>query len=55
MKAKAAKAAKAAAEAKSNELEDKLAGMDPEKAAKVRAAMEAKAKRQAEASAKKGE
>lgn len=49
------KAAKAAAEAKSNELEDKLAGMDPEKAAKVRAAMEAKAKRQAEASAKKGE
>lgn len=53
--AKAARAAKAAAEAKSNELEDKLAGMDPEKAAKVRAAMEAKAKRQAEASAKKGE
>lgn len=55
MKAKAAKAAKEAAAAKNNELEAKLAGMDPEKAAKVRAAMEAKAKRQAEASAKKGE
>ena len=29
--------------------------MDPEKAAKVRAAMEAKAKRQAETAAKEGE
>jgi hypothetical protein len=54
----AAKAAKAAKEAKAaggsenatpasdqEDLEAKLAGMDPEKAAKVRAAMEAKAKR----------
>lgn len=32
-----------------DDLEAKLAGMDPEKAAKVRAAMEAKAKKQAEA------
>ena len=36
-----AKAAKAAAEANA-QMEEKLAGMDPEKAAKVRAAMEAK-------------
>mgnify|MGYP000576831815 CR=1 FL=1 len=33
------------------DLEAKLAGMDPEKAAKVRAAMEAKAKREAARSA----
>lgn len=48
---KAAKIAAAKAScAKSSEedLEKKLAGMDPEKAAKVRAAMEAKAKREAE-------
>jgi len=38
------------AESKQAALEDKLAGMDPEKAAKVKAAMEAKAKREAEAS-----
>lgn len=45
----AAKAAKAASSKPSEEdLEEKLAGMDPEKAAKVRAAMEAKAKRDAE-------
>ena len=67
--AKAARAAKAKAEAagtqesssapskpgiSDEEMEKKLAGMDPEKAAKVRAAMEAKAKRaqaQAEAAA----
>lgn len=55
MKAKAAKAAKTAASSSANDLEDKLAGMDPEKAAKVRAAMEAKAKRQAETAAKEGE
>ena len=48
-------AAKAKAEA---ELEEKLAGMDPEKAAKVRAAMQAKAAReakQAEQATKEGE
>ena len=55
--AKAARAAKAAAAkdapekadtaAPQEDLEAKLAGMDPEKAAKVRAAMEAKAKRAA--------
>lgn len=45
----AAKAAKAASSKPSEEdLEEKLAGMDPEKAAKVRAVMEAKAKRDAE-------
>ncbi len=45
----AAKAAKASSVKPSEEdLEKKLAGMDPEKAAKVRAAMEAKAKREAE-------
>lgn len=45
----AAKAAKVASSKPSEEdLEEKLAGMDPEKAAKVRAAMEAKAKRDAE-------
>ena len=45
----AAKAAKASSAKPSEEdLEKKLAGMDPEKAAKVRAAMEAKAKREAE-------
>lgn len=59
-KAEAAKAAKAAGEAASAtdaktdaaaldaEMEAKLAAMPPEKAAKVRAAMEAKAKKQAE-------
>ena len=52
MKAKAAKAAKSAAASSNNDLEDKLSGMDPRKAAKVRAAMEAKAKRQAETEAK---
>lgn len=51
----AAKAAKTAASSSANDFEDKLAGMDPEKAAKVRAAMEAKAKRQAETAAKEGE
>lgn len=50
--AKAAKAAKDAGaapaeEAPKEDMEAKLAGMDPEKAAKVRAAMEAKAKREA--------
>ena len=48
--AKAAKAAKTAQTDKpagNNDIEAKLAGMDPEKAAKVRAAMEAKAKRDA--------
>ena len=59
-KAEAAKTAKAAGEAASDEkakadagaldaeMEAKLAAMPPEKAAKVRAAMEAKAKKQAE-------
>lgn len=43
----AAKARKAAADgAAENDIEAKLAGMDPEKAAKVRAAMEAKAARE---------
>lgn len=51
--AAAAPADKAAADAA---LKEKLAGMDPEKAAKVRAAMEAKAKREAAQSAgKEGE
>lgn len=58
MAAKAAKAAKEKAAAapgegdaaaKQAELEAKLAGMDPEKAAKVRAALEAKAKKEAAA------
>ncbi len=53
--AKAAKAAKAKKDASAQpvsdeELEKKLAGMDPEKAAKVRAAMKAKAAKEAEAS-----
>ena len=43
-----AKAKKEAA-AKDAELEERLKAMDPEKAAKVRAAMEAKAKRAASA------
>ncbi len=43
---KGADAAQSSGDAK-DELEAKLAGMDPEKAAKVRAAMEAKAKRDA--------
>lgn len=48
--AKAAKAAAAAGESAPTEsVEDKLAGLDPEKAAKVRAAMEAKAKKEAAA------
>lgn len=51
--ADAAPADKAAADAA---LEEKLAGMDPEKAAKLRAAMEAKAKREAAQTAgKEGE
>lgn len=47
----AAKAAKAKGEAdgSADDMEAKLAGMDPEKAAKVRAAMEAKAKKAAAA------
>ena len=49
--AKAAKTAKTAAgeQGGTDDMEAKLAGMDPEKAAKVRAAMEAKAKKEAEA------
>jgi hypothetical protein len=47
--AKAAKEKADAAPAADAELEAKLAGMDPEKAAKVRAAMEAKAKKAATA------
>lgn len=48
-KTAAAKAAKSSCAKPSEEdLEKKLAGMDPEKAAKVRAAMEAKAKKEAE-------
>ncbi len=50
--AKAARAAKAASDKAApsdDELEKKLAGMDPEKAAKVRAAMKAKAAKAAEA------
>ena len=46
--------AKKLAAAKESALEEKLAGMDPEKAAKVRAAMEAKAARKA-AAQKEGE
>lgn len=46
--------AKKLAAAKESALEEKLAGMDPEKAAKVRAAMEAKAAREA-AAQKEGE
>lgn len=55
--AKAAKQAQGAAAPSTEDIEAKLAGMDPEKAAKVRAAMEAKAKKQAqeEAAAKKAE
>ncbi|MDD6785047.1 MAG: NADH-quinone oxidoreductase subunit C [Eggerthellales bacterium] len=52
--AKAAKEGKGAA-APADDLEAKLAGMDPEKAAKVRAAMEAKAKKAAAAAQKEGE
>lgn len=49
----AAKAAKAAGkDAPADDLEAKLAGMDPEKAAKVRAAMEAKAAREKAESAR---
>lgn len=47
--AKAAKAAKADGASAADDMEEKLAGMDPEKAAKVRAAMEAKAKKEAAA------
>lgn len=49
--AKAAKSSKTAAgeQGGADDMEAKLAGMDPEKAAKVRAAMEAKAKKEAEA------
>lgn len=47
--AKAAKEAAKKAEEKDAELEAKLAGMDPEKAAKVRAAMAAKAAKAAKA------
>lgn len=43
----AAKAAKEKGAGTADDMEAKLAGMDPEKAAKVRAAMEAKAKKQA--------
>ena len=56
--ARAAKAKQTVSEpsAQSNEeIEAKLSKMDPEKAAKVRAAMKAKAKRQAETAAKEGE
>lgn len=53
--AKAAKAAEPAAPAADAALEAKLAGMDPEKAAKVRAAMEAKARRKAAEEAKAAE
>ena len=62
-KAKEAKAAKEAQEVQgaaesapaADDLEAKLAGMDPEKAAKVRAAMEAKAKKAAAAAERQGE
>ncbi len=47
--ARAAKASNAQASQTEDDIEKKLAGMDPEKAAKVRAAMEAKAKKAAEA------
>ena len=47
--ARAAKASNAQASQAEDDIEKKLAGMDPEKAAKVRAAMEAKAKKAAEA------
>lgn len=57
--AKAAKekgeAAAPAAKPAADDIEAKLAGMDPEKAAKVRAAMEAKAKKEAAAKAEAGE
>ena len=46
--AKIAAANASCAKPSEEDLEKKLAGMDPEKAAKVRAAMEAKAKREAE-------
>lgn len=46
--AKIAAAKASCAKPSEEDLEKKLAGMDPEKAAKVRAAMEAKAKREAE-------
>ena len=51
MEAKAKKEAEKAQAEKQAQLEEKLAGMDPEKAAKFRAAMEAKAARE---SAQKG-
>ena len=47
--ARAAKASNAQASQTEDDIEKKLAGMDPDKAAKVRAAMEAKAKKAAEA------
>lgn len=47
--ARAAKASNAQGSQTEDDIEKKLAGMDPEKAAKVRAAMEAKAKKAAEA------
>ena len=53
--AAAAGAAAPAQPASGAELEEKLAGMDPEKAAKVRAAMEARAAREAAAERKEGE
>ena len=53
--AAAAGAAAPAQPASGAELEEKLAGMDPEKAAKVRAAMEARAAREAAAARKEGE
>ena len=65
MEAKAKKAAAAAASAPSpapaatgpteEEIQAKIAGLDPEKAAKVRAALEAKAKRAQQSAEGKGE
>lgn len=50
-KAAKEKAAKEKAEKPADDIEEKLAGMDPDKAAKVRAAMEAKARKEAAARA----
>lgn len=50
---KASSATQAETNSRAEEIEAKLAGMDPEKAAKVRAAMEAKAKRAAKQAAAK--
>ena len=50
---KASSATQAETSSRAEEIEAKLAGMDPEKAAKVRAAMEAKAKRAAKQAAAK--